>query len=195
MTPFLSPQPNPHGPPPIYLAGFGAGMIRIAGEVADGWMVHPLHTTGYMEEVALPALQEGLAKGGRTAADCEISAQTICMVGETEEQIEKAKASARMQISFYGSTPAYRVALDHEGWGELQPELNRMSKAGLWGEMTALISDEMLEKIGVIGTPEEVGRRLRERNSFAARTSVILYDESGDPDALPKIAAGVHGEN
>ena len=195
MTPFLSPQPNPHGPPPIYLAGFGAGMIRIAGEVADGWMVHPLHTTGYMEEVALPALQEGLAKGGRTAADCEISAQTICMVGETEEQIEKAKAAARMQISFYGSTPAYRVALDHEGWGDLQPELNRMSKAGLWGEMTALISDEMLEKIGVIGTPEEVGRRLRERNSFAARTSVILYDESGDPDALPKIAAGVHGEN
>ena len=61
--------------------------------------------------------------------------------------------------------------------------------------MTALISDEMLEKIGVIGTPEEVGRRLRERNSFAARTSVILYDESGDPESLPKIAAGVHGEN
>lgn len=195
MTPFLSPQPNPHGVPPIWLAGFGAGMIRVAGEVADGWIVHPLHTPSYIREVALPALHEGAAKGDRVAAEIGVAAQTIAMVGTNEEQIEKAKAGARAQISFYGSTPAYKVMLDHEGWGDLQPELNRMSKEGRWAEMMPLITDEMLEKIGVIGTPEEVGRKLRERNeSFASRTSVILYDESGDAEALPKIVAGVHGD-
>lgn len=195
MTPFLSPQPNPHGVPPIWLAGFGAGMIRVAGEVADGWIVHPLHTPSYIHEVALPALHEGAAKGDRVAAEIGVAAQTIAMVGMNEEQIEKAKAGARAQISFYSSTPAYKVMLDHEGWGDLQPELNRMSKEGRWAEMMPLITDEMLEKIGVIGTPEEVGRKLRERNeSFASRTSVILYDESGDAEALPKIVAGVHGD-
>lgn len=192
MTPFLSPQPNPHGAPPIWLAGFGAGMIRVVGEVADGWIVHPLHTPSYMKEVALPALREGAEKGQRNADEIGIAAQTIAMVGTTEEQIEKAKAGARAQISFYGSTPAYKVMLDHEGWGDLQPELNRMSKEGRWAEMMPLITDEMLEKIGVIGTPDEVGRKLRERNeSFATRTSVILYDESGDLEASRKIAAGI----
>ncbi len=194
MTPFLSPQANPHGAPPIYLAGFGAGMIRVVGEVADGWIVHPLHTPSYMHEVALPALREGVAKAGRNAADVAIAAQTIAMIGTTEEQIEKAKAGARAQISFYGSTPSYKVMLDHEGWGDLQPELNRLSKEGRWGDMMPLITDDMLGKIGVIGTPDEVGAKLHERNeSFATRTSVIFYDESGDPETLAKVVAGVHG--
>ena len=192
MAPFFNPGPNPHGTPKISLAGFGPGMIRVAGEVADGWMVHPLHTTDYMKQVALPALEEGAVKGGRKSAEIEISAQVITMIGSNDEEIERARQGARLQMSFYSSTPAYKVMLDHHGWGDLQPELNRMSKEGKWAEMAGLLTDEMVDAIGVCGTPSEVGKRLRERNAFAQRTTMILYNET-EPEAVQDIVRDLHG--
>ena len=117
MTPFFSPGPNPHGRPPIALAGFGPAMIAVAGEVADGWIVHPLNSPSYVEAVGLPALARGLARAGRARRDVEIACQTIAMIGSTDDEIAAARMKAKGQIAFYGSTPAYRVMLDHHGWG------------------------------------------------------------------------------
>lgn len=183
MTPFFSPGPNPFGPPRVALAGFGPHMITVAGEVADAWITHPLNSPSYVREVALPALEKGLGRAGRARSNFEIACQTITMIGRTDAEIASARSKARGQIAFYGSTPSYRVMLDHHGWGHLQPELNRMSKQGQWFEMMALVTDDMLDTIGVSGTPAEAGRRLRERNAFADRTSLVLYNET-DPDAV-----------
>jgi probable F420-dependent oxidoreductase len=183
MTPFFSPGPNPHGRPPIVLAGFGPAMIAVAGETADGWIVHPLNSPGYVETVGLPALARGLTRAGRRRRDVEIACQTITMIGSTDAEVAAARMKAKGQIAFYGSTPAYRVMLDHHGWGHLQPELNRMSKQGQWMEMIALVTDDMLDAIGVSGRPAEVGRRLRERNAWADRTSLVLYNETA-PEAV-----------
>jgi probable F420-dependent oxidoreductase len=192
MTPFFSPGPNPHGCPPIALAGFGPAMIAVAGEVADGWIVHPLHSPSYVAAVGVPALARGLARAGRSRRDVEIACQTITMIGSTDAEIAAARAKARGQIAFYGSTPAYRVMLEHHGWGHLQPELNRLSKQGAWGEMMAFVTDEMLDTIGVSGPPAEAGRRLRERNAFADRTSLVLYNES-EPDAVVDLVRAFKG--
>jgi probable F420-dependent oxidoreductase len=200
MTPFFSPGPNPFGSPRIFLAGFGANMITVAGEVADGWIVHPLNSPSYVTDVALPALQKGMARregptpappNGRTGSPprFEVSCQTIVMIGSSDEEIALARAKAKAQIAFYGSTPAYRVMLDHHGWGDIQPELNRMTKQGQWFEMTQLITDEMLDVIGVSGTPNAAGRALRRRNAFAERTSLILYNET-EPDAVADLVSG-----
>src|SRR4030095_12593934 len=51
MTPFFSPGPNPHGVPPVFLAGFGPAMIAVAGEGGDGWIVHPLNSPSYVRGV------------------------------------------------------------------------------------------------------------------------------------------------
>ena len=189
MTPFLSPGPNPFGAPRVFLAGFGPAMVGVAGEVADGWIVHPLNSPSYVRDVAGPALAAGMARAGRPRAGFEICCQTITMVGRTDAEIARARENAKGQIAFYGSTPAYRVMLEHHGWGDLQPQLNRMSKQGQWMEMLALISDDMLDVIGVSGTPSAVGRALRARNAFAERTSLVLYNET-DPDAVADIVAG-----
>jgi probable F420-dependent oxidoreductase len=183
MTPFFSPGTNPHGSPSIALAGFGPAMIAVAGEVADGWIVHPLNSPSYVHAVGMPALARGIARAGRARRDVEISCQTIAMIGSTDAEVAVARMKAKGQIAFYGSTPAYRVMLDHHGWGHLQPELNRMSKQGAWSDMIALVSDEMLDTIGVAGRPADVGRRLRERNAWADRTSLVLYNETA-PDAV-----------
>ncbi len=188
MTPFFDPGPNPYGRPPIALAGFGPAMIAVAGEVADGWIVHPLNSPGYVDAVGLPALRRGLARGGRSRADVEISCQTIAMMGATDAEVAAARAKAKGQIAFYGSTPAYRVFLEHHGWGHLQPELNALSKQGRWLDMMALVSDDVLDVVGVSGRPAEVGRALRARNAWADRTSVVLYNET-EPDAVRDLIA------
>jgi probable F420-dependent oxidoreductase len=190
MTPFFSPGANPYGPPAVVLAGFGPGMVRVAGEVADGWIVHPLHSPDFVRAVTMPALESGAAENGRSRSDLTVSCQTITMVGSNDEEIERARQKARAQISFYGSTPAYRVMLDHHGWGDLQPELNRLSKEGRWGEMMARVSDEMLDVIGVSGTPAAVASRIAQRNDFADRTSLVLYNET-DPEAVVDIVRGI----
>jgi probable F420-dependent oxidoreductase len=189
MTPFFSPGANPYGFPRVSLAGFGPAMIAVAGEVADGWLIHPLNSPSYVRAVGLPALERGLARAGRTRSDVEVACQTIVMMGSTDEEIARGREKAKAQIAFYGSTPAYRVMLDHHGWGDLQPVWNRMSKEGSWGEMMALVSDEMLDVVGVSGTPAAAGRRLRERNAFAERTSLVVYNET-EPDAVVDLVRG-----
>jgi probable F420-dependent oxidoreductase len=187
MTPVFNPGENPFGTPPIFLAGFGGGMVQVAGEVADGWIVHPLHSRSFVDEVSMPALLRGLKKSGRDRSALQVSAQTIVMLGTNDEQLAKARDGARAQLSFYSSTPAYRVMLDHHGWGEIQPQLNALAKQGKWLEMMSYIGDDMLDAVGVAGSPEEVGFKLKVRNGFADRTSLIVYNETGDADAVQAV--------
>ncbi len=192
MTPLFSPGPNPFGDPKIFLAAVGPKMIEVTGEVADGLLIHPLNTPAFLEHDVIPIVERGRANADQKR-DFELSCLTIAMVGTNDEELERARKGARAQISFYASTPAYKVALDREGWGDLQPVLNRMSKEGKWGEMAELISDEMLEAIGVCGEPAEVGRKLRKRNAACSRTSLMLYNET-EPDAVKDIVAAFHAE-
>lgn len=186
MTPMFSPRPGAWGDPPIYLAGVGEKMVEMVGEVADGFLVHPLHSKAYLEAVTLRALERGLANAGRTRKDVAVSCQTIVALGSNDEEVERARRKARGQISFYGSTPAYRGVLDHHGHEGLQETLNRMSKQGQWGEMMGLVSDELFDAIAVSGTPEQVAAKLRARNGFADRTTLVLYNETS-PDAAVEL--------
>ena len=194
MTPFFSPGPNKFGAPLIFLAGVGPKMVETVGEVADGFLVHPLHSPSFLDAVTLPALDRGLATSGRSRKNLAISCQTIVAMGGTPAQIESARQKARGQISFYGSTPAYKGVLEHHGYGALHPELNRLSKTGGWGEMMKLVDDTLFDHIAVSGTPTEVGRKLRARNSgFAARTTLMLYDETGDGEAVREVIRAAGG--
>ena len=189
MTPFFSPGPCPFGDPPIFVAGVGPRMIEVAGEVADGLLVHPLNTPEFVAADVLPALRRGLARRGRAERDVALSCQTITLLGTSEAELARARAKARAQIAFYGSTPAYRVVLERHGWGDLQPRLNELSKRGAWAEMVKLVDDDLLDAVTVAGAPAEAGRRLRRRNAAFARTSVVLYNETA-PDAVVDLVRG-----
>jgi probable F420-dependent oxidoreductase len=156
MTPTLNPGPNPYGPPPIYLGALGPRMTRAAAEVADGLLVMPFGTKRFLHHKTIPAVREGLAAAGRAADDLAVVPEVIVSVGEDH-------SSTRMLLAFYGSTPAYRPVLDAHGWGDLQPELNAMSKQGRWQEMSTLIDDEILHTIAACGTPAEIAAHIRDR--------------------------------
>jgi probable F420-dependent oxidoreductase len=181
MIPAFDPGPNPFGPPPIYLGGFGPRMTAVAGEVADGFLAHPFSSRRSLQENTLPALERGLAASGRTRSDLDIVCATLTVTADTPEQLEHVKDAARKQLAFYGSTPAYRPTLDCHGWGDLHVELNRMSKEGRWDEMAGLISDEVLEAIAVVGERREIASKLRERLEGIADGVSLTHNRAPDP--------------
>ena len=163
MTPMFDPGPNPFGNPPIFLAAVGSMMTEVAGEVADGLLAHAFTTERYLREVTLPALERGLAASGRTRPAVEVSYPGMVVTGVDEQAFAASAAATRKQLAFYGSTPAYRPVLDLHGWGDLQTELNTLSKRGAWDDMTALIDDEMLSTFAVVGEIDTIAAQVRAR--------------------------------
>ncbi|GAB3028650.1 LLM class F420-dependent oxidoreductase [Mycobacterium bourgelatii] len=163
MTPMFTPEPQPYPPPKIFLAAVGEAMTELCGEVADGHLGHPMVSKRFLTEVTLPVLARGLERSGRDRSEFEVSAEVMVATGENDEELAKAMTAARKQIAFYGSTPAYRKVLEVHGWGDLQPELHRLSKQGEWDTMGSLLDDEMLRTFAVVGPVEEIGAALRER--------------------------------
>jgi probable F420-dependent oxidoreductase len=163
MTPFFNPGPNPHGDARIFLAGVGERMTEVAGEVADGFICHGFTTRRYLEEITLPSLEKGRAKAGKTMEGFEMTGPMFVVTGRDEDGIAKAASGVRGQIAFYGSTPAYRRVLELHGWGDLQDELNRLSKEGRWGEMGTLIDDEVLHEFAVVAPLDQVAGALVRR--------------------------------
>src|SRR6476619_142205 len=163
MTPMFDPGPNPYGDPEILLAGVGELMTEVAGEVADGMILHAFTTDRYLREVTLPALERGFEKSGRARADFEISGPLFVVTGTTEEEMAKAASATKQQIAFYGSTPAYQKVLDLHGWGDLHDDLNGLSKQGEWVQMGELVDDEILGTFAVVAEPEEVAAAMKAR--------------------------------
>jgi len=195
MTPMFNPGENPYGDPPILLAGVGPVMTEVAGEVADGFFVHPFHTAKSLETLTLPALDRGLAGSGRKPADFQLSVQLMIASGTSDEEIESARRATKQQIAFYGSTPAYAVVLETHGWGDLQPELNVLSKRGRWGEMTGLVSDEILESIAICCPMEQVADRVRERCGARADRVSLVAHWARDPEPWAEIARALNGRS
>jgi probable F420-dependent oxidoreductase len=181
MTPAFTPEDKDYGAPKVVLAAVGPKMTEVAGEVADGMIIHPFSTLAYINEITMPAIESGLARAGKSREDFELSYSCFVVTGRDEAEYAASKKAAQERIAFYGSTPAYKGVLDSIGRGEMQGELNAMSKQGRWKEMGTLIDDEMLDKFGVIGEPHEIAPAMLERyGSFVDRTSTSFPVSDGE---------------
>jgi len=189
MIPAFDPGPNPFGPPPILMGGFGPRMTEAAGEIADGFIAHPFNSRKSLLENTLPALERGFASAGRRRESFEIVCATLVVTADREEAFEPVRAAAKKQLAFYGSTPAYRPTLDCHGWGELHVELNRLSKAGRWDDMTDLISDEVLETISVVGPRSGIAAALAERLAGIADGVSLTHNRAPDPTHWADVVA------
>lgn len=162
MTPFFNPGPIPSPEIPVYIAGVGPWLSRMAGRVCDGFFVHPFHTKKYLETIVVPNIEEGAAAAGRATADVERVTTVFVMTGETQAEIEEAMEPVRQQISFYASTPSYRHVLEASGW-DFGEKLNAMSKRGEWAEMAAVVPDEVVLEAGVAAPIDRLADAIKER--------------------------------
>jgi probable F420-dependent oxidoreductase len=185
MTPFFSPSPHEYGPPPVHLAGVGERMTEVAGEVCDGFFVHPFTTHRYIDEVTRPALTRGRAAAGRVGFDdFVVNGLVFVAIGRTDAELAEAIRGTKQQIAFYASTPAYRGVLELHDRGELGPVLTQMSRDGKWKEMGELIDDELLHLVAVVGDPEAVGAGVAKqwRGTYDRMSLYVNY--TIDPGAL-----------
>jgi probable F420-dependent oxidoreductase len=162
MTPFFSGGPIEHPDIPVLIAGVGPVLARLAGELCQGFHVHPFHTVRYLDEVVLPALSEGARRAGRDLVDIARVSTVFIVTGRTEAEIAAAAGPVRQQIAFYASTPSYAPVLDVHGW-DFGARLNNMSRRGEWEAMADLITDDVLAEVAIVAPLEEVGSRIRER--------------------------------
>jgi probable F420-dependent oxidoreductase len=185
MTPFFAPAPLEHPHIPIYIAGVNPYMCRLAGELCDGFHVHPLHSVKHLREDVLPDIERGLAKAGRSRRDIELATTAFVITGRNAGEVEAAKAPVRQQISFYASTRTYRRVLDAHGWGEVCERLNEKAGKGDWAGMAGEISDEMMEAFAVIGTHDEIAAKLRKKyTGLLDRVAYYMPYRPGEDDAV-----------
>ena len=172
MTPFFTPTDTEYGPPRVFLAAVGPLMAEVAGEVADGILLHAFTTEKYIRETTMPALKRGWAKAGKSREDFEILYPMFTVTGDTQEVVDNAKATVRRQVAFYGSTPAYKPVLESVGAAELQPTLNAMSKQGRWVEMGELIGEDLISEFAVVAEPKDLAAAILSRyGDIVDRTS------------------------
>jgi probable F420-dependent oxidoreductase len=190
MTPAFNPGPNPFGIPKILVGALGPKMNEMAAEVADGVLVMPFNSEQHMRGRTWPAIERGLTTSGRSRDDLEVTAEVILGVGRTDEELEAAMG-VRFLLAFYGSTPAYRPVLEEHGWGELQTELNTLSKQGRWNDMTDLITDDMVHTIAVHGTPDQVAAELMRRYGDCDRICAYFPGYRAGDDLITDFVAAM----
>ena len=180
MTPAFTPQDTEFGAPRVILAAVGPKMTEVAGEVADGMIIHPFSTMPYINSVTMPAIEAGLAKAGKPREGFELSYSCFVVTGRDEAEFAASKKAAQERIAFYGSTPAYKGVLESIGCGDLQGELNAMSKQGRWQEMGTLITDDMLHEFGVMGEPQDIAPQMLERYGRVVDRTSASFPVSDD---------------
>ena len=201
---FFNPGPVDHPRIPIDLAGVNERMCRAAGEAADGFHVHPMHSVAYLRDVIRPAIDAGARSRGMRVEDLEIQAPCFAVSGETEAERSASERRVRAQIAFYASTPSYRAFLDYHGLLDIARPLSQLMRDGEFGAMPALVPDRLLEAVAVCGPRSALPRLLRERYPPGLLQTLALYvppSERGSGDdwrefvrafkALSRAAAGV----
>jgi probable F420-dependent oxidoreductase len=172
---------------PIYISAVGPWMLRMAGEVCDGIHIHPFHSVDYLNDVVLPKVAEGAARANRPTSDVRLSIPVMTVVGDTPAAEAAARERTRQQIAFYGSTKNYEPVLTHHGFEGVSARLNDAIKAGDRTAMSALVTDEMLDRYAVVATWDELSDRIVERYAGLA-DRVLMYfafaDWRRDPASL-----------
>jgi probable F420-dependent oxidoreductase len=194
MTPFFSAGPIAYPRPAIYIAGVNEYMCRLAGELCDGFHVHPFHSIKYLNDVTMPNIERGLQKSGRQRSDVAMSSTAFVIAGNNRDEIEAAKGPVRQQISFYASTRTYIGVLEAHGWGETCYRLNEKAAKGDWAGMAQEITDEMLEVYAVTGTYDEIAEKVKKKYAgYLDRVAFYFPFHAGDRERWRKIVAAFNG--
>jgi alkanesulfonate monooxygenase SsuD/methylene tetrahydromethanopterin reductase-like flavin-dependent oxidoreductase (luciferase family) len=137
-------------------------MCKLAGELCQAFHIHPFHTIKYLDEVVLPQMASGAKASGRSLSDVDRLTTVFVVTGRDQADLEQAMDPVRQQIAFYASTPDYAAVLELHGW-DVGEKLRLLSRRGEWGEMAALVSDEMVAEVAVIAPIENLGKAIRQR--------------------------------
>jgi probable F420-dependent oxidoreductase len=181
LQPFFNPGPIEHPEMPIFMGSVGPMMTALAGEVSDGMITHPTNTPPrYIREVALPRLQKGIDKAGRSSDEVKLILSSLVATGKDHKTLVSEREKQRGLLGFLYSTPAYWPSLELFGWQDRGEQLLQMTREGAWQAMVKIIDDEMLDTFVPSATYDEIADVLLER--FDGLSTMINFPVPDDPD-------------
>jgi F420-dependent oxidoreductase-like protein len=174
-------------PIPVYLATLSPAMLRLTGEIADGWL-----GTSFVPEGAAEAyfsyLDEGLVRSGRGRDDIDICQGAEVAFAPDEDALQEMVASRKNELAFSlggmgsASTNFYNQAYSRQGWADIAAEIRERWQAGNREGAAGLVTDEMVLATTLIGTEDMVRHRLGVWRD-AGVTTVRLYPAGDTLDA------------
>jgi len=174
-----TPRRHAYGDIKVDISAVAPWMCRMAGEVADGIHVHPLHSVPYLHNRLLPAVAEGAARAGRVPEAVDLIIPVFAVPGDTHEEQAPLLERARSQVAFYGSTKNYAFQFEDLGFDGTSARLNEKLKAGDVPGMATVVTDEMLDHFAVVAPWDEMADALVARyRGVAARLVMYLAEES-----------------
>jgi probable F420-dependent oxidoreductase len=191
LQPYFNPGPLADGPPPIWLGAVGPRMWRLAGTRADGVMTHPTSSDPLLLEAqCLPALLAGLQEAGRDRTDVEVVVGTAMITGRDEPAVAAERERQRQLLAFLYSTPSYRPALEMRGLGDVHERLHRMSLAGEWNGLAAILTDAVIDDLVPCAVYADLAGVLRARyGSWVDGLRLSITTDDRDDDLLGAVVA------
>ncbi|MBV8349583.1 MAG: LLM class flavin-dependent oxidoreductase, partial [Mycolicibacterium sp.] len=150
---------------PIYLATLSPGMLRLTGEIADGWLGTSFVPEG-AEDAYFAYLDEGLARAGRSRAGFDVCQGAEVAFAPDEDALRVMVAGRRKGLAFSlggmgsASTNFYNQAYSRQGWADIDGEVRERWQAGDRDGAADMVTDEMVLATTLIGTEPMVRQRL-----------------------------------
>jgi probable F420-dependent oxidoreductase len=154
---------RPHKPArervPIYAAGMRKGMCRMAGDVADGLIGHPMCPPRWLDEVVIPSFEQGLERSGRQRSELDFIPTVTCVIDDDEA---RAIDAARRTIAFYSTVRTYKPIWEMHGFAEAAEAAGDAFRKGDLAAVPDHIPDEMVEAFTAAGPLDKVRDRVAE---------------------------------
>ena len=154
---WVRPHPAPRESVPIYTAGVQGGMCRMAGDVADGLIGHPIQSLRWIDEVVVDSFEEGLSRSGRERKDFDYLPTVCCAIDDDEA---RAIEMARRTISFYATVKTYMPLWELHGFADNAVAAGEAFRRGDLAAVPAAISDEMVDAYCAAGPLDKVRARV-----------------------------------
>jgi len=153
---------RPHPParetaPPIYVAALQVGMSRMAGDVGDGLIGHPIQSLRWIDEVVVDSFERGLRRSGRKRADFDYIPTVCCAIDDDEG---RALDMARRTIAFYATVKTYAPLWEMHGFESAAAAAGEAFRRGDLAAVPAAIPDAMVETYCAAGPLDKVRDRV-----------------------------------
>lgn len=139
-------------PPPIYVGAVSPAMLRLAGELADGIVGHPVYSPKYLTDVVRPSIEAGLAKSGRQRDAFDLTRYVLTSVNEDSAL---ARRDVATMLGFLLSPKSYDAVFDACGWEEEKVTVREVFRSGDFERFNEVVPDRLVDACCIYGTPDE----------------------------------------
>lgn len=155
---------------PVVLGGVGPFMVRLAGEVGDGWLGHSLSSPEYLRDVIVPQIKTGLDQSGRSRSDFRVIPSLTCSI---DSDAKAARRVAAGSIAFYATVRTYQSFFAFHGFEKVLPAVQAAFRRGDTAAMLDAVPDEMIDTYTASGTIDQVRAKLARYEEIADEVRLI----------------------